>query len=255
MRKHISVFGFFVKSSLFWVLLIMMVLGAAEVLLFERELTATLEVYEAVGEYFTAPEKVVAGSGIGVCFAVAFVAVTVLLCLPGCAFRSQTGYTLRRLSVSERAIYVHQGVYNTLIYLLLWAFQAVMAFVLCYIYITRAPSEAVGSQTVFLAFYRNDLLHSLVPLSDVALWVRNALLALTLGFAAAEVPFLHRRKKHGAMIIGMVLFTIGIFKRAIGEIPQMVGVVVVFLAVAGATIYTLFGRTEEEESENENQDS
>ena len=61
MRKHISVFGFFVKSSLFWVLLIMVVLGAAEVLLFERELTAVLEVYEAVREYFTAPEKVVAG--------------------------------------------------------------------------------------------------------------------------------------------------------------------------------------------------
>ena len=49
----------------------------------------------------------------------------------------------------------------------------------------------------------------------------------------------------------MVLYTIGIFKCAIGEIPQMVSVVAVFLAVTGATLYTLFGRREEEESENE----
>ena len=51
------------------------------------------------------------------------------------------------------------------------------------------------------------------------------------------------------MLVGSSLFV------TLLMIPQMVGVVVVFLAVAGATIYTLFGRTEEEESENENQDS
>jgi len=250
-RKHISVFGFFVKSSLFWVLLILLALGAAEVLLFEKELTAALEAYEVVESYFTAPERLVSRSGVEMCFAAALIAVTVMLCLPGCAFRSQTGYTLRRLSISERAIFVHQGVYNTLVYLLLWAFQAVMALVLCGIYVERAPAEAVSVQTVFLAFYRNGLLHALVPLSEAALWVRNGLLVLTLGFAAAEVPFMQRRKKHSAVIIGMVLYTIGIFKRAIGEIPQMVSVVVVFLAVTGATLYTLFGRREEEESENE----
>ena len=58
----------------------------------------------------------------------------------------------------------------------------------------RAGAEA-GSQTIFLAFYRSELLHSLIPLEEISRWVRNGVMALGLGACAALEPFLQRRKE------------------------------------------------------------
>ena len=249
MKKHISVFGLFARSSACSVLVILILLCAFEILSFHIQLQDALDTYGATGE-MPPLERMFSYASTDVLFKGALVLVTLVLCLPGCSFKSRTGYTLCRLSVSERATFFHQAVYNVLIYLVLMATQLTVAYGLARYYIAMAPAECISNQTLVLAFYRSEFLHSLLPLEDVGLWVRNGLLLLSLGLAAAEFPYRQRRHKFSAVIVGLVLYTIGCFNRSIGSHGNTVLTVAIALTVLGAVIHTLVSKDEEVE-ENE----
>ena len=120
--------------------------------------------------------------------------------------------TLDRLSISERCVFACQAVYNTFIYLFLWAVELAVCFGLCVYYTKAMPDAVIGNQTIFLAFYRNELLHALLPLSDVFVWIRNIFLIFGLSIATAEYPHKQRHKKIGASAIVMAVFTVIFFK-------------------------------------------
>ena len=233
MKKHISVFGLFLQSSLLPILGIILLMGATELLFFHREIQSALTAYEAdIGTGFVPLERMLDKSAVNVWFALAFVLITVLLCLPGCEFRIKTGYTLRRLSVGDNAILLWQFLYNTLIYLLLGAVQTIFAYGLCQYYLAAAPQEMISNQTLFLTFYRSELLHTLLPLSDILLWVRNLLLALSLGLAAAMFPYKQRHGRYSGSIIALVAFGIVFFERRIGTFSHTAVVACICLMVA-----------------------
>ncbi len=185
MRQHLSVLTLLTRSTIYPIAVLLAVMAAVEAVLFSLAMGAngTLSL-----------TGMIRSSRIVWVFGAAFLLLTVLLCRTGCEFGSRQGYTLRRLSISERAVFVWQWGYNTACYLLLWWWQALIAFALCLWYASQAGPELVGSQTIFLAFYRSGLLHSLIPLEEVSRWVRNGVMALGLGACAALEPFLQRRK-------------------------------------------------------------
>ena len=186
MRQHLSVLTLLTRSTIYPIAVLLAVMAAVEAVLFSLAMGAngTLSL-----------TGMIRSSRIVWVFGAAFLLLTVLLCRTGCEFGSRQGYTLRRLSISERAVFAWQWGYNTACYLLLWWWQALIAFALCLWYASQAGPELVGSQTIFLAFYRSELLHSLIPLEEVSRWVRNGVMALGLGACAALEPFLQRRKK------------------------------------------------------------
>ena len=250
MKKHLSVFGLYARSSIFKVIGILLLMCAVEIAFFHIELQDTLKAYEIAGSDIATLERIFMRAATNVYFRVALVLITVVICLPGCKFKTNTSYTLRRLSISERATFFNQAAYNALVYMMLFAVQLLVAFGLSQYYLSVVPEECISNQTIFLAFYRNTFLHSLLPLEDIGLWIRNGLLVITFGLATAEFPYRQRRHKFSLTALALVIYTICWFDQGIGQIGHVITTAIIALMLVGTTIYTL-AKKDEEVVENE----
>jgi len=228
MKKYTSVFGLFAKSSSIRIILTLLTMAAVQGISFISALNKGTDAYNN-GFVIAHIETLISRSGIPLVFGAAFVLISAMLCLPGTSFSSKTGYTLDRLSISPRAVFFCQAIYNLCIYFILWASQLAVCFGLCVYYTETVPSEIVGNQSVFLAFYRNSFLHALLPLSDVSVWIRNGFLLVALSIATAEYPYKQRQKKLGASAIAMVLFAIVFFKTDIAD--SFNTILIIFVAI------------------------
>ena len=239
MKKHLSVFGLYARSSLFRVIGILLLMCAVEVAFFHVELQKALEAYEVVGYGMASLERMFMRAATNVYFRVALVLITIVICLPGCEFKSKTGYTMRRLTISERATFFHQAAYNLLVYIMLFAVQLTLVFALSQYYLSAVPEECISNQTMFLAFYRNDFLHSLLPLEDIGLWIRNGLLIITFALATAEYPYRQRRHKFSSTALALVVYTIVWFDQDIGQLGHVIITAIIALMLIGTTVYIL----------------
>lgn len=253
MKKQLSIPGLFARSTLVPILALLLMMGVAELLLFRHALNVALTAYEAdVGYGMISLEQLIKQSRVSFCFGAAFLLITLLLCLPGCEFRTKTGYTWRRLSVSAKAVFLWQFAYNTLIYLLLAACQVLLVYGLCRSYLAAAPAEWIGNQTLFLAFWRSEHLHALLPLSDVALWIRNLSMLLSLGLASAIFPLKQREQRYSGSIIAMAVFCLFSFHRGIADISHaVIAFVVLFMVLCELLSFVLTRNQEEEEEEGD----
>lgn len=248
MKKYLSVFGLFAKSSILKILLVIIAMTAAQCFIFTSEFGENLVAYN-IKLSFPHIETLIERSRIDWICGLVFVIISVLLCLPGTSFSSKTGYTLDRLSVSPRAVFFCQAVYNLFVYFILWVAQVAVCFGLCLYYAQNAPEELVGNQSIFLAFYRNSFLHALLPLSDIAVWIRNGFLIIALAIATAEYPFKQRHKKLGFSAIAMVLFTIVFFKTDIVNSFNTILIVVVSIINVIEMCYNFFSEDNSYERE------
>lgn len=235
MKKHLSVFGLFARSSIYKVLGIMGLMCIAEIGLF-----AFAFVRELSADYIGRFEHYVEVSHIDLCLAVGFLLITFVLCLPGTEFGSKVGYTIRRLSISERAVFYYQAAFNTIAYILLWAVQIGILYGLSLWYTAAVPSTFVNNHSIFLAFYRSDFMHTILPLSEVMLWIRNFLLIVSLGFASAEFPYIQRRKKYSTFIVPISIYMLLFFVTGIGIVENIVISVGLFVIVAAKTLYDIY---------------
>lgn len=247
MKKHISVFGLFAKSSFAKILFIMAAMTASQFLLFKSQLNQ-FTVYYNVKESFPSIDTLISKSRCDWIFGIAFIFISVILCLSGTSFSSKTEYTLDRLSVSPRNVFFCQAIYNLSVYIILWALQTAICFWLSAYYVANAPAEAVSNQSIFLAFYRSNFLHALLPLSEITLWIRNALLTLSLSVATAEYPYKQRHKKLGISAMAMISFTIFSFKASIAESFNLILNIFVFAIIIVEMLYIFF--SEENSYEN-----
>ena len=85
----------------------------------------------------------------------------------------KTAYTVGRLQIGEKAFFYIQTAYNFLMLFALFAVQAILLFAMCKYYVSQAPSEIISEQSLFLAFYRVDFLHSVLPLDETFMVVGN----------------------------------------------------------------------------------
>lgn len=189
MRRHLSVLLLFVRHSIYKVLLLLAGLGAAEALLFWR----ALSLMRADPELSTGLELAFENAHTALLFGAAFLLLCVLLAGVGCELGSRQGYTLNRLSIGPRAVLVWQAVCNCLYLLLFWAVQILLVLLLCRWYVSTVDPANAGPQTIFLAFYRSDLLHALLPMEHTAVYVRNAILLPAVAVSLACWPARQRR--------------------------------------------------------------
>ena len=218
MKKHLSVLGLFAHHTLLPVLGILLLSCGVQAISFHLSLRGALTAYAAgVGDGFPQLEVLLSRAAVYAWFALSYILITALLCLCTCQFRARSSYTLHRLSVSERTVFLWQWVYNALIYLLLWLVQTVFTFALCRYYLAAAPAATVSGQTLFLAWWRSEYLHALLPLSDIVLWLRNVLLLISLSLAAAIFPYKQRRGKYSGSAIALIPFTLITFERGIAD--------------------------------------
>ena len=210
-RKYASVFGLYARGSIFKVLGILLCMSGIQIGLF-------LKCYvPSSGWSYENPFVVaVTDCGIPKVFAVTFLVVTILLCRTGTEYSSKTGYTLRRLCVSERATFFCQAIYNVFVYILFLATQIVVIFGLGMIFLKSEPENYRNVQAIFLAFYSDGFLHAVLPLEDIGLWGRNFCWLVALGMTTAEFSYLQRRgNKFNMSLIFMVIMAVGFWKSAI----------------------------------------
>lgn len=208
MNRHVSILMWLSRSS-FWKLFLLLGISAG--------VQAVWFFLVLSGNPLASLEELAGGGSLAVPFLVCFLLVSALLSATGCEMGTRSGYTLRRLSVSERTVFAWQWGYNSACFLLLWLAELLTAFGLCTLYTMKADPSLVSGQTLFLAFYRNALLHALLPLEDAFLWIRNLLFILTMGAACAVFSYRQRRGRLGWEIAAVCMTVLFAFPSELGQ--------------------------------------
>ena len=208
MKRYVSVFEMIARSSIYKVLLVIVTMVVAEVVYLSYAFTSTqrvlMEVY--IDERF-----------FGTAFKVAYTLITLLLILPGMNLGSTQSYTLKRLRIKEKNIYWLQAVYNFLAFVILWGVQLLVILGFMVFYQNHLPEGAViTNQTMFLAFYRVDFMHSILPLEDRTNWMMLFSIGAVTALAAAECTKLQRGGKFAFELCVMVATTWIVFPRELG---------------------------------------
>lgn len=159
MKKQVSVFGLHTRAALNRLLLAVLGLLAVELIL--------AGVCIARGTALT-----LSGSRLETAlqhsFRAGIIALQVLLA-SSLGSNSRYGYTLQRLRVSERCVFLWSCVCNTLCFAVLWCVQ-IMAAVGAAFWNAKGAVYSAGPQGVFVDFYRSGFLHGLLPLADGYVW-------------------------------------------------------------------------------------
>ena len=180
MKERMSVFMLMARNSFYKIFGLLVVMIAIEAGMFGLALN------RGVSSDGFGLEYVIDKSHIAIVFFIAFVILDIILIsFVGYGESGTHRYTLMRLSITRKEVYFIQSIFNILCYVLFWATQVLVVVLLSYLYIRKAPEGHVTGQTIFLAFYRNDFLHSLLPFEDFPFWIRNVLVCVALGFRSA----------------------------------------------------------------------
>jgi len=236
MRKHLAVFGLFVRSSLLRILILLGGMILLQAFLFGYTMHTTFSSENLVWGL----ESIITDSRIVFVFALAFLLMTLQLASVGCSHSSQTGYTLSRLCVTPQTVFLWQAAANTLFYLLLWAAEASTVFAFTQYYAAAVDPSQLSNQTVFLAYYRSTLLHGLMPLDQISIYIRNIVLICGLGTAAAVFPFRQRKKSIGLELYVLVPLVCIMFPRQTSEMVGDVFLILLSAFLMFTALYSVF---------------
>lgn len=236
MKKQLSVFNLMATSSIYKITGLFGILGIIEFFLFRHAMLAGPN--PETGTFHI--EYVFEQSFALWLFRIALLVLTIFLCLTGYETSSKQGYTLKRLSISEKQVFVLQAFYNTLCYFLLWSIQLLFVFILGFYFVKNAPAEYVTNQTMFLAFYRSDFLHALLPFEDILIWLKNILLFLSLGICSAGFTMAQRRGKRAFELLVILGTTILLFIAPLGKMYRTIFTIVISIPCISMTILRVF---------------
>lgn len=160
---------------------------------------------------------------------------------------SMSAYTVERLSVGEIEFTGWFALYNALMFLVFWMWEALTVLSMCLIYVRYTPQEvAVGPQTIFLASYRVEYLHRLIPLADISGWVRNGAFVMALGICTAANAYHERGGRRGVAIwFAAAIALWGICNEKFRNSSMDVMFAVASVLVAAIAVYTVISKERE----------
>lgn len=184
LARELSMWALLARGSIYQILAILAIMAVGECALFRWSLTQKIGRgwfqsvrFETV---FSGNSRYVFRNVYFILFIAAFCLIfIVLLRCETENSKSRVSYTLNRLRISRRHLYLVRTLYNFLCFCLLFAVQIWTVLWMCRLYRESMPG-VVGSQFEFLIFYRIPFLHNLLPLAETAKWVRNLLVLLAL---------------------------------------------------------------------------
>lgn len=213
MKRCLSVMKLAAAGSVYRAAGLMMVMGSVELMIFYYLLGAIPGNMSTVSL-----EEMVASSGMAVIGLTSFVVLCLILMLPECEYGgSRIGYTIRRLSVSERDVWGLWTVYHVLVLILFWMVQLLVALAACSMYLQQADPACISEQTVLLAFYRKGFLHNLMPLEDWSRYVRNLLVLICMGMGISDFSWKQRRGGYRLTLLVPLLCVLFGFTQGTGD--------------------------------------
>lgn len=193
MKKYLSVFSVIARESIYRISLLWLISAALQTAVFYVEMNSehvqkTRLIAEAFSPY---GDKIC----IPLIFALTFLLTGILLMKTGMEFRTKTGYTLRRLLISEKQVFVIQAVYNFIMILLLFVFETALCFILSNWGTAFIDAQFITNQTVYLTFYSSEFISNMFAGRDVMLIVRNIIIMLSVGVNLSLFSYSWRRGK------------------------------------------------------------
>ena len=177
MNPTLSLWALLARCSIFKVLAVLVIMAMAEVVLFYHCLKSGVDYYTLA--------RAVKDSLLSVIFLVALGLVCFALAWTERRLDTESEAAMQRLRLSGSRIFMIKTAYNIACIVILFAVQIWLAIGLVEIYGREMEEIYASPQRLFLAFYRIDFLHCLLPMAEVGKWVRNLLLLLAFGMEAA----------------------------------------------------------------------
>ena len=188
MKKYLSVFEMIIRSSIYKIIGILALLVIAELGTFY------IALQQPLARIQPNLEEIVDQSHLSYMLVLAYVVMTIVLVLPGMNIGSRQSYTLQRLRIQEKYVFLLQCLYNVLCYFLLWSTQVGILLAASYFYMKYQTHAIITNQTIFLAFHRNDFMHNILPMQDVYMWFMLICVIWGTGIIVAIVT---RRQRRG----------------------------------------------------------
>ena len=123
MKRYVSVFEMITRSSIY------KVLGVLAFMVVGETIMLSCAWMQPIAALQPTLEEWVGRSRIMIAFLAAYWLVTKVLASSGTNTGSMQGYTLQRLRIPEKKVYLLQCIYNMLCYGLLWMTQVLILFV------------------------------------------------------------------------------------------------------------------------------
>ncbi len=175
-RRVLSVWALLARGSIYKVAGVIIAMGLAETALFYGHLRG--------GSGYTLAEAVY-GSRISWVFLAGLGAVFFILARTEGIMDEKSRGTMLRLALSPGSIFLIKMIYNMLCLILFFTAQIWLAVLLVGVYGREISEIYAPPQRLFLAFYRIEFLHCLLPMAETGKWVRNFLLLTTFSMEAA----------------------------------------------------------------------
>lgn len=192
-------------------------------------------------------ESLIQEGRLSLAFAAGLLILCAILILPGWDKGAKTSYTLRRLAVNEGKLSLLWGVQNALLLFFYWVCQLAAALILCQSFLASADPATVNHQSLFLACYRSPYLHSLLPLADWLVLLRNLSGCLVLGLAASAFSFHRRHGRNNLLILPLAVVAAVGFPVYAGNPVLSLGATVIFLLLCFYFWKSVTGVSEDEE--------
>ena len=213
MKRYLSVFEMIIRSSIYRILgVLALMIGIETVLLM-------IVWNQPIAKLQPSMEVWVERSWLCIPFLAAYWFVTYILASSGTNMGSMQGYTLQRLRIPEKKVYLLQCVYNMFCYVILWETQLVVLFAASDFYMKHKTGAILTNQTVFLAFYRNAFMHSILPLEDIFGWFTLGFYIVMTGILTAKFA---RNQRNGKVTWSLIFFAalaVVCFQRELGVEP------------------------------------
>lgn len=175
-QRVLSVWALLARGSIYKVAMTIIAMGMAETALFYGHLRS--------GSGYTLADTV-DGSHISWGFLAGLGLVFFILARTEGSMEEKSRGTMLRLALSPGSIFLIKMIYNMLCLILLFTAQIWIAVWLVGLYGREIPEIYAPPQRLFLAFYRIEFLHCLLPMAETGKWVRNFLLLTTFSMEAA----------------------------------------------------------------------
>ena len=237
MKKYVSVFSLMAKNSIYQIVGLLLLLVAAD---------GALAWYWVCVQGYGLSNLFRSGNGgFGLVLVVIFALIAAVQIRRGDIYSGSQGYTVQRLAISEKAVAVLHILYNMLCWLILWGVQVLTVFVICKVCCRYGAGGSSANQQLFLLFYINPLLHSLLPMEDALAWIANVVMIAELSVASAYWAVLRREKKGIGNLLVVYWAVLLLFRRELGSFISNMLIIVGFLILIVIDCYRMFWRKKE----------
>ena len=244
MKKYLSVFSLVARESMVRISLLWLVSAVLQAAVFYMQMFSERVIeYKFLSEAFRYDNDELC---LPLVFALTLLLTGVLLMKTGMEFRTKTGYTLRRLRISEKRVFTVQAAYNCLMLFLLFVFETVLCFFLAVWGTTFIEPEYITNQTVYINFYASDFLQDIFGGRNYATVIRNIFIITSLSFNLSAFSYLWRR---GSKYVfgGLVLVICAAFFLAAMGLAALESIAVTLVAIGALLIALGMVKTRREE--------